>query len=75
MAIVRALEKIGRAMDRFLPEGHDGALVIVAPDGQVRCHYNMDPVKLAIVLGKLTEDLVREAKQSIFEGVKANGAE
>lgn len=64
---VSALRKLSRAMRRFLPAGHDGAVIVVTPTGRVACHHNMDPVKLAIVLGKLTEDLVREAKQPIFE--------
>lgn len=74
MPIRRVLRRIARVMDRLLPKDHGAAVVIVTAGGQVACHHNMEPVKLAIVLGKLTEDLVREAKQPIFEGVK-NGTE
>lgn len=68
MTVERSLTRLGRSMDRLLPADYTGAIVMVGPGGEVACHHNMDPVKLAIVLGKLTEELVREAKRPIFEG-------
>jgi hypothetical protein len=56
------LTRYSGELEQHLPKDHSIAVIIVGPGGQVACNYDMDPVKLAVVLGRLTEDLVREAK-------------
>lgn len=67
-----ALKEIERAMTRILPSDCEGAVIVITPKGDVACSSGMDPVKLALALGRLTEDIIKQTKLPILE-VHQNG--
>jgi hypothetical protein len=72
-----ALKRATATIARSLP-GYGGAVIVINDRGEIAMQHNMDPIKLAVVLGKLTEELVKEAKLirlEVSNGANEKGAD
>ena len=55
-------------LEKALPEGFAGAVVVVTPDSKVVLNTNMNPQALAVILSKLTEIAVANIGAPILDG-------